>query len=237
MVAGNWSFTMTTGDQWASPVTIAGSLQSSGSSVTGTVHVGELSCFDRTATMVLTGTLNGDSISLTSTAIDGPIVTLTGNFNNLEPGTIYYTTFTGKYTINGGCGGGLQGSVSGVNVPYIGNLLNGTFQSSLGSFNVEGDIAQNASASFDGSFGITGSVTFDTHCFNAGTIKPGTISSGSFILGVNVTLEVETSNGVLTFLGTLSQDGSEMSGYYTVSGGSCPDKGTAVLHLSSPWDY
>jgi hypothetical protein len=52
-----------------------------------------------------------------------------------------------------------------------------------------------------------------------------------------VVIEIDTSNGTLTFLGSLSQDRSKISGYYTVSGGSCDHKGTAILTVSSPWDY
>jgi hypothetical protein len=95
-----------------------------------------------------------------------------------------------------------------------------------------------AAQAAEGSLGITGTSTFNTPCFSAGTIQPGTFPSGSFILGMSVGLEAQTSNGVLTFLGTLNQDGSgEMSGSYTVSGGGCDDSGTAVLHVAGAWDY
>src|SRR5271169_1882043 len=44
--------------------------------------------------MGLTRTVTADSTSLTSTALDGQVVTFTGNFTN---------TFTGTYSVNGGC--------------------------------------------------------------------------------------------------------------------------------------
>jgi hypothetical protein len=116
--------------------------------------------------------------------------------------------------------------------------LSGTFTNSAQkTFNVVGEIAQSNSASSEGSYGITGTATFDTPCFSAGTIQSGTFSSGSFILGMSVALEVKTSNGILTFLGTVDQSGDgDVSGNYTVSGGGCDDSGTAVLHVAGAWD-
>ena len=52
-----------------------------------------------------------------------------------------------------------------------------------------------------------------------------------------VGLEFDTSNGTLTFLETLSPDRSEIDGTYSISGGTCTDNGTAVLRVTSPWDY
>jgi hypothetical protein len=117
--------------------------------------------------------------------------------------------------------------------------LSGTFTNSAQrTFNVVGKIAESDSASSEGSFGITGTTTFNTPCFSAGTLQPGTYPSGSFILGTSVALEAETSNGLLTFLGTLNQDGSGgLKGNYTVSGGDCDDSGTAVLQVAGAWDY
>ena len=181
--------------------------------------------------MDLTGTATGSSTSLTSATIDGQIATFTGIFSG--------NTFNGTYRINGGCDAGDQGTLTGFNVWNIGNNLSGTFTNSAQkTFKLVGEIAQSNSASSHGSFPITGTANFDKPCLSAGTIPPGTFPSGSFILGMSVTLEVETSNGILTFLGTLNQDGSgDLSGNYTVSGGGCDDSGTAVLHVAGAWDY
>jgi hypothetical protein len=80
----------------------------------------------------------------------------------------------------GGCADGDQGRVTGINIPYIANQLSGTFTNSAHeTFNVAGDITQSGSANSEGSFEITGSVTFDSPCFNVGTVGPGTFPSGS----------------------------------------------------------
>jgi hypothetical protein len=226
---GNWQFTATSTVPGKAPLTFAGSVGQAGDTISSALHVGGSNCFDPVTTLNLTGTVTADSTSLTSAAIDGQVVTLTGTFDDFN----YY----GTYRINGGCAAGQQGSLTGINVSNIGNDLSGTFTNSAQkTFNVVGKIAQSTSASPDGSFGITGTATFDTPCFSAGTIQPGTFPSGSFILGNSVALEVETGNGTLTFLGTLSQSGSgEMSGHYTVSGGACEDSGVAVLQVAGEW--
>ena len=97
--------------------------------------------------------------------------------------------------------------------------------------------AQNARADPEGSFAISGKVTFNTSCFTSGTITPGEFPSGSYIMGTTVALAIQTGNGTVAFLGTLDQDKGEISGNYTVSGGTCDQTGTAVLVGSSPWDY
>jgi hypothetical protein len=181
-------------------------------------------------TVGLTGTLNGSDLVLTSLSVDGQVIAITG--------TVGDTSFTGTYRTAGGCADGDQGSVIGTRIPLIANQLQGTFTGSgQTKFDVVGDIAQSGTASSDGSYGITGTVTFNTPCFSAGTIRSGTLSSGSYILGSTVALEVETDNGTVTFLGTLNGERSQVNGDFIISGGTCNSTGTAVLSVSSPWDY
>ncbi len=214
----------------APSLTIAGSLSRSGNAVTGAVHVDGSNCFDHLTTTGIVGAVSNSNISLTSKSVSGQVITLNG--------TIAGDAFTGSYTIDGGCAAGDQGNVTGVNIPYIGNTLGGTFTPSGGqTFDISGGWAQNESASSDGSFGLAGTVTFNGSCLDSGTITPGTLLSGSYIMGTSVAIEIKSSNGTLTFVGTLNPDRSEISGSFTVSGGTCDDKGTAVLEVSSPWDY
>jgi hypothetical protein len=226
---GNWQFAATSTVAGEAPLTFAGSIGQAGATINGALHVDGSNCFDPLTTLSLTGAVTADSTSLTSAAINGQVVTFTGNFDD--------SNYNGTYRINGGCAAGQQGSLAGINVLNIGNDLSGTFTNSAQkTFNVVGTIAQSNIASPAGSFGITGTATFGTPCLSTGTIQPGTFPSGSFILGRSVALEVQTSNGILTFLGTLSQSGSgEMSGNYTISGGGCDDSGSAVLQVTGEW--
>jgi hypothetical protein len=229
--SGNWQFTAPSTIPGKAPLTFAGSLGYTGKALSGTLHVDGSDCFDRLTSIGFTNTATGTSTSLTSSVIDGQIVTLAGNFDAY--------TFNGTYSIKGGCAAGAQGSITGVNINNIGANLSGTFTNSAQkTFKVAGAIAQSGSASPDGNFPITGTVTFDTPCLSAGTIQPGTFPAGSFILGESVALEVENSKSTLTFLGNLSDSGSgAVSGNYIVSGGGCDDSGTALLQVAGQWDY
>ena len=239
--AGNWLFSTASTVPGKPPLTFAGSISQANSAVSGALHVDGSTCFNQVTTMGLTGTVTADGTSLTSTALGGQVVTFTGNFTS--------TTFTGTYSINGGCAGGDQGSVTGANFSYIatGNSWSGTLTSSTqNSFTVSGEFAQSTDSSTQGSFAITGAATafgtpttFDSPCFSAGTIIPGVFPNGSFILGNIVSLEIQTDNGFVVFLGTanpLTGDG-KISGQYNVSGGTCDQTGTAVLVFKGQWDY
>lgn len=232
----NWQFSTTSTVPGTPPLTIAGSISVSGSSVSGAVHVSGSNCFDRLTTVGLTGTLTGGNISLTSASVAGQVATFTGTFS--DPGTYLPGQFTGTYAINGGCADGEKGNATGVKVLYIGNTLNGTFTTlGGGTFSVAGDMAQDSASSSAGSFAITGTVTFNTSCFSSGTMASGTFPSGSFIMGTSVAFEIATNNGTVAFLGTLNPATGEIDGDYTISGGTCDQTGTAVFVPSSPWDY
>lgn len=228
---GNWQFNAASSVPGKPPLTFAGSIGQTGTAVTGALHVDGSNCFDRLTTISFTSTVTGTSTSLTSAAIDGQVITFTGNFSG--------EAFNGTYKINGGCDASDHGTLTGINIGNIGNNFSGIFTNSAQkTFNVVGKIAQSDIASSDGSFPITGTATFDTPCLGAGTIQPGTLPSGSLILGMFVALEVQTSNSTLTFLGTLDPNGgSALTGKYTVSGGGCDDSGTAVLQVTGAWDY
>jgi hypothetical protein len=249
-IAGNWQFTATS-STGANPFSIAGGISQADTTAGGALHIDNSSCFDRLITRSLAGTVSPDTTaSLTATGSDGQVVILTGNFKNPTYfyGTVVYATFAGTYTVDGGCAAGDHGTVEGSYVDNIGRQsdptqLSGTFTNGSAQqiFHATGNIVQNGSVSGAGSFEFTGNATLDTPCLGAGTITAGTYPSGSFILGTAVRLEFDTANGTLTFLGTLNPDRNNITGNYTVSGGTCNESGTAVLSLSSAglgyWDY
>ena len=233
-LASSWQFSAASAAPGTPAFSFGGSISQTGAMATTALHVEGSPCFNRLTTLALTGTVTPDITSLTSTAIEGQVVTFTGTFAAPD---VDITTFTGTYSINGGCAAGDHGTITGFSVDYIANLLSGTFTNSAQqTFSVTGDIAQSAVPGPVGSSEITGMVTFDTPCLNGATIKPGTFPSGSFILGTSIAFEFDTSDTTLTVLGTLSQDRSQINGSYAVSG-RCNDTGTALLQVKSPWDY
>lgn len=249
-VVGNWQFSTASTVPGMPPLTFAGNINQSVSAVSGALHVDGSNCFDQRTPNGLTGTVTASDSTLTFTTIDGQVVTLTGSFNTPAYfyGTVVYATFTGTYQINGGCAAGDRGTVTGNYIDSIARQsdptqLSGTFTSSSAQqiFHVTANIVQNDGASAAGSFEFTGNATFDTPCLSMAAITAGTYPSGSFILGTSVSLEFDTGNGTLTFLGNLNPDRNNISGNYTVSGSTCNDSGTAVLSASSAgigyWDY
>jgi len=248
--SGNWLFSTTSTIAGKPPLTFAGNISQTNSAVSGALHVDGSNCFNQLTPDGLTGTVTANGTSLTFTTLDGQVVTLTGSFTNptFFYGTVVYDTFTGTYRIDGGCAAGDLGTVTGNYIDSIARQsdptqLSGTFTNSSAQqiFHVTANIVQSASASAAGSFDITGNATFDTPCLGVGAITAGTYPSGSFILGTSVGLEFDTGNGTLTFLGKLNPDRNNISGNYTISGGTCNDSGTAVLSASSAglgyWDY
>ena len=239
-VAGNWQFSAMSSVPGNPPLAFAGGISQTGAALTVALHVNGSRCFNQSTTVGFTGTVTPGSTSmtsgttsLTSTALNGQIVTFTGNFTD--------TTFTGTYSMNGGCAAGDQGSVTGIYVPSIAVGWSGTFTNSAQqTFQATADFIQANTASSDGSFGITGTVAFNTPCVSASTIIPGPFPSGSFILGSLVSFEIMTNNGTVTFTGTVSPFDPTgirtISGEYTISGGNCTDSGTALLSTNI-WAY
>jgi hypothetical protein len=230
-IAGNWQFS-TTSTMGMSPATIAGGINQSGSTASGAVHVEGSKCFDHLTTIGLTGTLKGSDLSLTSASVRGQVITLSGSISDIG------NAFTGTYTIHGGCAAGDHGTVTGRDVGVIRGLLSGTFTSSGGeTFDMQANINAGRAGS-EGSSDISGPATFGTSCFASGEILAGTFPTGSFMIGTSVVLVIQTSNGTFIFIGTEAENDAlpEISGTYTVTGGTCDQTGTALLH-DDPWGY
>lgn len=230
MTAGNWEMDATSSAGMA-PLRFAGNIKQSGSSLIDTVHVNGSTCFDPLTTITFTGSVSSSgNVQLNSATVAGQVITLNG--------TEYYNSITGSYSISGGCADGDFGTVKGNAIGDIANILVGTFTSSSGpTLDISGNIAENATANPDGSYGMSGTVTFTGSCLSSGTLTSGSVQSGSFINGTSVGLQIQTDNGTLVFLGVLDQTTGEVNGNYTLSGGSCDQSGTAAVFVSSPWDY
>lgn len=230
-VAGNWQFNTASSVPGNPALAVAGSIGQNGSAVSGALHVTGSSCFDQLTILGLNGTVSTGTTSLTSTSQDGQVVTFMGVFHN--------STFTGTYSVNGGCDSGDRGSVTGISISLAdADGWSGSFTSSAqATFDVAGSFAQSTSASSEGSFLITGTASFDSPCFSPATLTPGTFPSGNFVLGSLVSIEILTNNGTLTFTGTVDPSTEIVNGTYKVVGGTCDQTGTATLALVGQYDY
>jgi hypothetical protein len=227
----DWQFS-TTSTVGMPPLSIAGTITVSGNSVSGAVHVSGSNCFDRLTTIGLAGTLAGGNLSLTSASVAGQVATFAGNLT--DPGPYFPEQFSGTYAISGGCAGGDQGNVSGVKVGSMGGYWAGDLTSGTGDINRLTVTLAQGSATPEGIFGLTGTAFFEVGtCFTSAKILSGTFPAGSYVIGSSVSLEIQTDNGVVVFLGADNGDGV-IRGNYTLAGSTCEPAGTGYL---SPWEY
>ena len=231
-ISGGWQLSTTSSVEMPA-LTIAGSINQSGSSVSGAVHVAGGSCFDQRNVIGLTGTVTDGNVSLTSASVGGQVITFAGSVTIKAN---FPDTLTGTYAIDGGCANGDQGNVTGYSVGAFNGSWYGELTSAGGAdihwgTNLLGQVG----SSSEGSFGLTGAFNFNGACFNSGKLTPGTYPTPSFHLGTSVVLSIPTDNGTIAFIGTAGPDqGGLIEGTYTVTGGSCESTGTGYL---SPWEY
>ena len=210
---------------------IAGSISASSGSVNGVVHVTGSNCFDPLTAIGMTGTLTGSNISLTSATVAGQVATLTGTVS--DPTASQPGRFTGTYAINGGCSDGDQGNVTGTTEYPIGGNWAGDLTSATGVINRLTVTMAQGNATSEGTFLLGGTAGFEVGtCFKSATILSGTYPSGSYVIGDFVSLEIQTDNGLIEFVGKPS--GGVIWGTYTLSGSTCEPAGTGYL---SPWEY
>ncbi len=231
-ISGGWQLT-TTSTVGMPRLTIAGSLNQSGTSVSGAVHVAGSSCFDQQNAVGLTGTLTDGNISLTSESANGQVITFAGN---MTVQANFPDALTGTYAINGGCANGDQGNLTGYSVGAFNGSWFGNVTTAEGASIYWGsDVLSQVGPSSEGSFGLTGAFVFDGACFSSGKLTPGTYPTPSFHLGISVVPNIPTDNGTIAFVGEAGPDqGGLIAGTYTMTGGSCDSTGTGFL---SPWDY
>jgi hypothetical protein len=161
--------------------------------------VGSL-CFDDSRPISLTGTINGQQVTLASTDINGQVfsVTATATTNSALDGT---------YTITGGCGGGDSGTAAANVVPSISGTWGGSLVGSGGSsvtLNIV--LTQSAIASADGSFALTGDLAYaGSSCSASGTITDAFVAGSYILLNAN-TVETDGSSVRVTYNKVLLDD-------------------------------
>ena len=194
LTQGNWAFsaTSTTAAPTISSPTfvVGGNLTQSGSSLTGTMYITQSGCIPQQF-VGFTGTVKGKNINLTSETFGGQVITVaaTGTKDSL----------TGTYTVTGECAD--SGTVSANAVPSISGTWNGTISNVAASkgngaaqASVSVALTQAATPSEDGTFGLTGTLTYT----NSVCALTGTISNG-FVAGNFVNMTGPTDDGAGEF--------------------------------------
>ena len=112
---------------------------------------------------------------------------------------------------------------------WAGDLTSGT-----GDINRLTVTLAQGSATSEGIFGLTGTAFFEVGtCFTSAKILSGTFPAGSYVIGNSMSLQIETDNGLIVFVGVDKGDGV-IRGNYTLGGSTCEPSGTGYL---SPWEY
>lgn len=220
LTQGNWSIAATpTGNIANNNFFIGGNLMQNGSTLAGTMSVASSNCFAPSQTVTFTGTVKGKNVTLTSASVGGEVISVTAT------GTTG-SALTGTYSIAGGttCNGE-TGTLTANPVPSISGTWSGPI---VGDFNSDPNVtlsialAEAATASADGTFALTGNLTYTgSTCSVSGTID------SSFIAGPYVVVNATTDDGAsLSYTALLNNSASPTSmpgGTYGTSGGNCND--------------
>lgn len=218
LTPGNWSMTATSSG--TPTFYIGGNLTQTGTNLTGTMHVANSLCYSPSQTVAFTGTVKGTKVTLTSDSVGGEVITVTAS------GTA--GSLAGTYTIAGGTGTGCNGqtgTLAATPVPSISANWSGPITGSGGS-NVTLAIAftQAATASADGTFALTGNVTFtNSSCSVNGTVDSSFIA-GPYLVVNGTTTETDSSQGTFTYTQVFLNNAAtptSMQGTYSVTFGLC----------------
>jgi hypothetical protein len=207
LTQGNWAVTATSTTAANVPSTafnIGGNLTQSGSHVSGTMHVTGSECFDPSAQITITGTVSDKKVTLTTAASNEQVITVTATGTSAAGASA--SALSGNYTVTGGCAGGDQGTVTANAVPSISGTWAGTLANNAsgpaGSVSATISIAltQAATASSDGTFALTGNITYtNSACSVSGTLGEGSSVNGQFVLINAGTVNQDAENGSFTY--------------------------------------
>jgi len=203
---------------------VGGSLTQTDSTISGVLHVSNSTCFDWATDVPVSGTITGNSVTITSADVSGQIITIAGSVNaNL---------ITGTYSIASGCGGGDYGTITAVLVsPATGNWT-GTVTSVPTNSAATASFSQ-ASPNADGFSPLSGTLTMSgLSCSISGTLaKEQSWVLGNLVQGVANLTDGSTLafNGFIT---NASTSANQMTVNFSISGGVCAGQvGTATFSM------
>jgi hypothetical protein len=229
--AGNWNVNASSTAAPGNSFIVGGNLTQSGSSISGVMHIVNSACFDLTTDVPVSGSVSGQTVTISSAAILGQVVTVSANATSA-------TALTGTYAVTGtGCAAGDKGTISANLVPSVTGSWHGTFTSTVSpgtTINATANLTQSPTANADGFFPVTGTVTFTgSPCFTSGTIVQS-IAAGS-VLGLEITTNDQPTPGDVVVAAIMDNPATSTAatGAYQIDAGSCNgDSGNG--HITKP---
>ena len=189
LAPGNWSMTATPGG--AAVFYIGGNLTQSGTNLAGTMHIANSLCYSPSEIVAFTGTVKGSNVTLTSASVGGEVLSVTAS------GTA--GSLTGTYSIAGGTNCiGQTGAIVANPVPSISGTWSGPIVDGNNDPNAKLTIAltQAATASADGTFAVTGNLTYTgSTCSVSGTLSADTDTNSPYTVTVSATSSAASSTG------------------------------------------
>ena len=179
LTQGNWAVTATSTapKNVAGPTfVLGGNLTQNGNALSGTLSIVGSGCITP-QTIAFTGKVDGKNITLTSATFDGIVITVKASGAK--------DSLTGTYTVTGGCPD--QGTLTAGAVPSITGIWNGTIANGDTSTGISAALTQAATASQDGTFALTGTLTYTGSTCTA----PATLVASS-IAGSDVTISADS---------------------------------------------
>lgn len=222
---GNWYITASSAVVPANSLTMDASLGQDSSGIAVDLHIDNSTCFDFandlvTLTGVFTGT--GGSLVLTSAPVRSQVITVTADGSG--------SSFTGSYSITGGCAGGDHGAITATFVPPVSGTWIASFASGSTTTTITATLLQASVADINGRFPLTGTLAFSgSPCSTGGTvIYPSALGDVSSVSGNSVSVVATTNDigggsGSLAFTGTLPNPSTATyaTGGYVVLSGLC----------------
>jgi hypothetical protein len=205
LTEGNWAFSATSTAKFESAPSfvIGGNLTQSGDNLTGTMFIDHTSCITP-QTVIFTGTVKDKNVTLTSQSFSGQVITVTASGSQ--------DSLSGTYTITGDCAD--SGTLTANAVPSISGTWSGTVVVNTSRTTMTVVLTQASTASADGTFALTGSVSYvGSVCSSSGTI---TLSS---LAGTGVNLNADLGSGAFNYTAGLDSATAphSLTGTYSVT--------------------
>jgi hypothetical protein len=210
--AGNWSFVATSTVVSGQVSHIGGNLTLSGNNVSSTMHT-DLLGFDCSLPFTFSGTLQNQQITFTSPAnANNQVITVIASVTS--PSTI-----TGTYAVSAGGGYAADaGNVTAALVPDISGTWKGQIAGSGGpNVTLSMALIQASTASSDGTFALTGNLTYaNSSCSTSGTVSNSFLAGSMLIINAD-TIEQDGTQGSFSYTGALLNNPATPT---TMSGGT-----------------